>query len=65
MWGDGMETMHLCLSDMLDQDLTSYEYFHSLPEDIQRKVEDSDVRSFDELQSFVEQLKREKDNQNQ
>jgi hypothetical protein len=60
-----METMHLCLSDMLDQDLTSYEYFHSLPEDIQRKVEDSDVRSFDELQSFVEQLKREKDNQNQ
>lgn len=53
----------MCLSDMLDQDLTSYEYFHSLPEDIQRKVEDSDVRSFDELQSFVEQLKQEKDNQ--
>ncbi|HHV32500.1 hypothetical protein [Caproiciproducens sp. LBM24188] len=56
-----METMHLCLSDLLDQDLTSYEYFHSLPEEIQRKVEDSDVRSFDELQSFVAQLKQEKD----
>lgn len=53
--------MHLCLSDLLDQDLTSYEYFHSLPEEIQRKVEDSDVRSFDELQSFVAQLKQEKD----
>ena len=56
-----METMHLCLSDLLDQDLTSYEYFHSLPEEIQRKVEDSDVRSFDELRSFVAQLKQEKD----
>ena len=53
--------MHLCLSDLLDQDLTSYEYFHSLPEEIQRKVEDSDVRSFDELRSFVAQLKQEKD----
>lgn len=57
-----METIHLCLSDMLDQDLTSYEYYHSLPEDIQRRVQDSDVRSFDELQSFVAQLKQEKDN---
>lgn len=57
-----MEQMHLCLSDLLDQDLTSYEYFHSLPEDIQHKAAESDVRSFDELQSFVEQLKQEDGN---
>ncbi|HEX2985225.1 MAG TPA: hypothetical protein VHO71_00240 [Caproiciproducens sp.] len=57
-----MEQMHLCLSDMLDQDLTSYEYYHSLPEDIQRRIQDSDVRSFDEMQSFVAQIKQEKDN---
>lgn len=60
--GDIMEQMHLCLSDMLDQDLTSYEYYHSLPEDIQRRIQDSDVRSFDEMQSFVAQIKQEKDN---
>ena len=54
-----METVHLCLSDMLDQDLTSYEFFHSLPENIQQKVEASDVRSFDEMQALVAQLKLE------
>ena len=51
------ETIHLCLSDLLDQDLSSYEFFHSLPEDMQRKIEDSDVRSFDQMQSFVAKLR--------
>ncbi len=51
------ETIHLCLSDLLDQDLSSYEYFHSLPADIQQKIEASDVRSFDEMQSYVAKLR--------
>lgn len=51
------ETIHLCLSDLLDQDLSSYEYFHSLPQEIQRKIEASDVRSFDQMQSYVSKLK--------
>lgn len=52
------ESMHLCLTDLLDQDLSSYEYFYSLPQDIQRKVAVKDVRSFDQLQSAAEELKR-------
>lgn len=52
------EFMHLCLTDLLDQDLSSYEYFYSLPQNIQRKVEAKDVRSFDQLQSVAEALKQ-------
>ncbi len=54
------ETIHLCLSDLLDQDLSSYEYFHSLPEDLQREIEASDVRSFDQMQTFVSKRKESK-----
>lgn len=50
--------MHLCLTDLLDQDLSSYEYFYSLPQNIQKKVEAKDVRSFDQLQSVAEELKQ-------
>ena len=32
-----MQESFLCLSDLLDQDLSSYEYFHALPVEIQKK----------------------------
>lgn len=57
-WGDMMsESFHLCLSDLLDQDLSSYEYFYSLPSDIQNKIKRSDVRSFEEMQEYVAKLR--------
>ena len=42
----GTLDQHLCLTDLLDQDLTSYEYFHSLPREIQQKIiqQPSDLR---------------------
>lgn len=52
------DSVHLCLSDLLDQDLSSYEFFYSLPQEIQRKVAAKDVRSFEELQSAAENLKQ-------
>jgi hypothetical protein len=55
---DLSEYMHLCLTDLLDQDLSSYEYFHSLPQDVQRKVAAEDVRSFEQLQSVAEEIKQ-------
>ncbi|WP_312645711.1 hypothetical protein [Hydrogenoanaerobacterium sp.] len=51
------ESFHLCLSDLLDQDLSSYEYFYSLPAEIQSKVRRSDVRSFEEMQEYVTKLR--------
>lgn len=37
-----MQEPFLCLSDLLDQDLSSYEYFHSLPLEVQNKIEESE-----------------------
>lgn len=48
---------HLCLTDLLDQDLTSYEYFHSLPREIQQKIIREDMGSFEEMQDFVAGLR--------
>lgn len=48
----------LGLSALLEQDLSSYEYFQSLPREVQRKVELCDVTSFAELQSYAESFRR-------
>ena len=45
------------LSDLLDQDTTSYEYFHSLPREIQQKVLQMDVNSFEAMTDYVSQLR--------
>ena len=45
------------LSALLEQDLSSYEYFHSLPESVQRRIEKRDIGSFDEMQSYVKSLR--------
>lgn len=54
-----MQESFLCLSDLLDQDLSSYEYFHALPVEIQKKIEESDVNSFADMQQIAEKIKSE------
>ena len=46
-----MSHVHLCLSDLLDQDLTAYEYFQTLPPEIQRALNRQEITTFDELQA--------------
>ncbi|HIW74187.1 MAG TPA: hypothetical protein H9684_07665 [Firmicutes bacterium] len=43
----------LGLSDLLDQNLSCYEYFHGLPRNIQEQIERRDIGSFQEMQDFV------------
>lgn len=46
----------LGLSDLLDQNLSCYEYYHSLPEEVQKRIAMRDIGSFDEMQSYVDSL---------
>ncbi len=50
---------YLCLTDLLDQDLSSYEYFQTLAPEIQTALrrEDGGVGSLDELQARAEHLR--------
>ena len=42
---------YLCLSDMLDQDLSAYEYFQGLPPEVRQALKREDnITTFDELQ---------------
>lgn len=52
-----MPDMYLCLSDLLDQDLSAYEYFHSLPQDIRGALLEREIGSFEELQGYAARLK--------
>lgn len=47
-----MDSMYLCLSDMLDQDPSAYEYFYSLSPAVQEALwkKDDGVISFHGLQ---------------
>lgn len=56
----GSIAQHLGLSDLLEEDLTSYEYFHSLPKELKRRVEAMDATSFEEMQSCVAKWKNKK-----
>lgn len=47
------------LSDLLDQDISSYEYFYSLPAKTQQRIIARDINSFEEMQSYVKRLKEE------
>lgn len=56
MWED----VHLCLSDLLDQDVTSQEYFNTLPGNVRKALlERDEARTFGELQQQAEKLKSE------
>ena len=48
----------LGIDDLLENDLTSYEYFHSLPKDIQQRVVLRDFGSFAEMNQYVSQLRK-------
>lgn len=51
------EYIHLCLTDLLDQDLSSKEYFNTLPDDIRNDLLSRDeVRTFEELQTEARRL---------
>ncbi len=52
-----MERIHLCLSDLLDQDLTANEYFQTLPPELQSALYDCEVTTFSELQDCVQRLR--------
>lgn len=55
MGGDITEN-HICLTDLLDQDLSSYEYFYSLSEETRRKIEKEDPTSFEEMQKIAAEI---------
>ena len=41
---------HLSLSDLLEHDMSSYEYFNSLPAQLQSELNSHEITSFEELQ---------------
>lgn len=50
---------YLCLTDLLDQDLSSYEYFQTLDPEIQTALrrEDDSLGTLDALQARAENLR--------
>ena len=46
----------LGLSDLLDQNLSSYEYFYGLTKSVQKKISQRDVASFEEMRQIAEEL---------
>ena len=54
-----MNEPFLCLSDLLEQDLSCYEYFLALPPQIQRKIVQLDVTSFADLQHVAQKYMQE------
>ena len=43
------------LPALLEEDLSAFEYYNSLPLDLKRRLEHEDVNSFDDMLSFVEE----------
>ena len=49
---------YLCLTDLLDQDLSAYEYFQTLPPEVQTALKrDDSVSTFEELQAQAAHLR--------
>lgn len=53
-----MENVHLCLTDLIDQDLSAYEYYHSLSSKVQSVLGQREIRTLDELQEQAERIQR-------
>lgn len=52
------EYIHLCLSDLLDQDLSSQEYFNTLPTRVRQELlAYEEIKTFNELQEKAADLK--------
>lgn len=49
---------YLCLSELLDQDLSAYEYFQTLSPEVRSLLNErgGEIGSFRELQSYVSHL---------
>lgn len=45
---------HAGLSELLDQNLSAYEFFNGLPADVQKKLAQEDIRSFSDLQAYAD-----------
>lgn len=43
----------LGLDNLIERDMTSFEYFNSLPQSIKRRLESKDISSFEEMQHYV------------
>ena len=41
------------LEDLISEDITSYEYFNSLPEEVKKSARREDPVTFEALQAFV------------
>ncbi len=54
-----MNPSYLCLTDLLDQNPSAYEYFQTLPPSMQDRLrrEDDGVISFNQLQARVAHLR--------
>lgn len=46
---------YLGLSDLLERDLSAYEFYQSLPAEIQQRAMENDVGSFEELQRLAQE----------
>ena len=53
-----VEYVHLCLTDLLDQDLSAHEYFQTLPPEAQRSLLEKEIFTFEELQREADKLAR-------
>lgn len=52
------EYIHLCLTDLLDSDLSSNEFFYSLSPQTQKSLLKKDIRTFEELQQCADSYKK-------
>lgn len=52
------DNIHLCLSDLLDQDVSSNEFFNTLSPNVQKRLLQKDIRSFEELQKCAKAYKK-------
>ncbi len=50
---------HMDLNTLIEEDLSSYEYYVSLSPEMKRKLEYEDIHTLDDLQRTVEFLRRE------
>jgi hypothetical protein len=48
---------YIGVDELLDQDMTSYEFFQTLPDETRREILREDVRSFREMQLLAGRLK--------
>lgn len=55
------EYVHLCLTDLLDADLSSQEYFNSLPNRVRQRLIRKEISTFEELQECARRILEEQE----